>query len=191
MQVEPGGVVEAEAPGGDAVYGRLRRLIIEGHYAPGTRLVEDRLARDLGVSRTPVRQALARVAVEGLVQLFPNRGAVVRTFTHADLVDAYDLRAVMEGYAAYRAAGRISPGQLADLEAAAAALEGSLQQHFPTRQAEVHFLVEHNQRFHNTIIAASGNPLGDPNMAQSVRRGAVPMHPGDMLMTFSATSRSA
>lgn len=146
-----------EAAGSDPTYRQLRRLIIEGHYAPGARLVEDRLARELGVSRTPVRQALARVAMEGLVQIAPNRGAVVRTFSRDDLKEAYDLRALMEGFAAFRAAGRISPAQLTALEDAAAALEGSLGREFPSRAEEIHFLVDQNQRFHGAIIAASGN----------------------------------
>jgi DNA-binding GntR family transcriptional regulator len=147
----------ADQPGADQTYSQLRRLIIEGHYAPGARLVEDRLARDLGVSRTPVRQALARVASEGLVQIFPNRGAVVRTFSREDLTEAYDLRAVLEGFAAFRAATRIDAAQLAELAQAATALERSLERQFATRAEEVHFLVGENQRFHGTIIAASGN----------------------------------
>ncbi|MCG8352858.1 MAG: GntR family transcriptional regulator [Chloroflexales bacterium] len=146
----------SEAPT-DPVYLELRRLIIEGRYAPGARLIEERLAGDLGVSRTPVRQALTRAAAEGLVRLYPNRGAVVRTFTREDLIQSYDLRAVLEGYAAYQAAKRISPEQVVMLEREAAALEAALTQQFESRQAEVHFLVEHNQVFHNTIIEASGN----------------------------------
>jgi DNA-binding GntR family transcriptional regulator len=142
---------------GDPVYSELRRLIIEGRYGPGMRLVEERLAQDLGVSRTPIRQALARVAAEGLVTIYPNRGAVVRTFTHADLIDTYDLRAAMEGYGAYRAAERISDEQLLLLEQTSLALELSLQRHFASREDEIHFLVAQNEIFHTTIIEASGN----------------------------------
>lgn len=145
------------APPTEQIYLRLRRLIIEGHYPPGSRLVEERLASDLGVSRTPVRQALARAAAEGLVQIFPNRGAVARRFTADDLLEVYDLRAVLEGQAAYRAAGRIAPAQLAALTATAEALEGALARSFPSRADEVHFLVEQNAVFHSTIIAAGGN----------------------------------
>jgi DNA-binding GntR family transcriptional regulator len=107
----------------DDVYLRLRRRLIEGHYPPGSRLVEERLAHDLGVSRTPIRQALARAAAEGLVHLFPNRGAVARSFTIDDLLEIYELRAVLEGHAAARAATQIGATQLADLEATALALE--------------------------------------------------------------------
>lgn len=141
----------------EPVYQQLRRLIIQGAYPPGARLVEERLAQDLGVSRTPVRQALARVAAEGLVWIYPNRGAVVRTFTPDDLIQAYDLRAVLEGYAAYQAARRIDAAQLAVLEHEAAALERSMQQTFASREEEVHALVAHNQVFHDTIVRASGN----------------------------------
>ncbi|OAN47069.1 GntR family transcriptional regulator [Chloroflexus islandicus] len=141
----------------DQVYQRLRRLLIEGHYPPGSRLVEERLASDLGVSRTPVRQALVRAAAEGLVQIFPNRGAVARSFTIDDLLEMYDLRALLEGHAAFLAAQRITPDQLARMEAAAAALEDSLNHTFARREDEVHFLVEQNAVFHQTIAEAAGN----------------------------------
>lgn len=141
----------------DDVYLRLRRRLIEGYYPPGSRLVEERLAHDLGVSRTPIRQALARAAAEGLVHLFPNRGAVARSFTIDDLLEIYELRAVLEGHAAARAATQISATQLADLEAAALALEQAHERPFASRTDEVHFLVEQNARFHDTIVAAGGN----------------------------------
>ncbi|MGQ9548708.1 MAG: GntR family transcriptional regulator [Roseiflexus sp.] len=141
----------------DQVYQRLRRLLIEGYYPPGSRLVEERLAQDLGVSRTPVRQALVRAAAEGLVQLFPNRGAVARGFTVDDLIEMYDLRALLEGHAAYLAARRITAEQLVRMEMAATALEQSLTITFDRHQDEVHFLVEHNAIFHQTIAEAAGN----------------------------------
>ena len=136
---------------------RLRRLIMEGHYKPGTRLVEERLAQELGVSRTPIRQALARAAAEGLIDLSPNRGATVRRFTRADLIQAFDLRAVLEGHAAHAAASRISPEQLALLDQTAAVLEQALDQRFATHTDAVYFLVAQNQVFHSTVLAASGN----------------------------------
>jgi DNA-binding GntR family transcriptional regulator len=146
-----------ERPHVDQVYSRLRWLIIEGRYPPGTRLIEERLASDLGVSRTPVRQALARVAAEGLVHIFPNRGAVVRRFTTADLLEIYDLRALLEGHAAYLAASRIAPEQLTILKDAADALEQSLTQTFDSHTEEVRFLVEQNAIFHDTVLFAAGN----------------------------------
>lgn len=141
----------------DQVYLRLRKLLVEGHYPPGSRLVEERLAGDLGVSRTPVRQALARAAAEGLVQIFPHRGAVARSYSTTDLLEIYDLRAVLESHAAARAAARITPAQLDALEQAATALEQSLDRTFDRREDEVHFLVEQNAIFHDAIIAAGDN----------------------------------
>lgn len=141
----------------DPVYQQLRRLIVEGHYAPGARLIEERLAQELKVSRTPVRQALARVAAEGLVRIYPNRGAVVRAFSADDLLHAYDLRALLEGHAAFRAAARVGATHLATLEQAQLALEAALERTFASREDEIHYLVEHNQVFHATIVAASGN----------------------------------
>ncbi|MGB9751834.1 GntR family transcriptional regulator [Roseiflexus castenholzii] len=147
----------SDSSSADQVYQSLRRLLIEGFYPPGTRLVEERLAQDLGVSRTPVRQALVRAAAEGLVQIFPNRGAVARSFTVDDLLEMYDLRALLEGHAAYLAAQRISPAQLDRMEAAATALEESLTRTFECCEDEVHFLVEQNAIFHQTIAEAAGN----------------------------------
>ncbi len=146
-----------EVSSADQVYQRLRRLLIEGYYPPGARLIEERLAQDLGVSRTPVRQALVRAAAEGLVQLFPNRGAIARSFTIDDLLEIYDLRALLEGHAAYLAAQRITAADLDQLERAATALEQSLTMTFERREDEVHFLVEQNAIFHQTIARAAGN----------------------------------
>jgi DNA-binding GntR family transcriptional regulator len=139
------------------VYAQLRRLIIEGRYPAGARLVEERLASELGVSRTPVRQALARAAAEGLVELFPHRGAVVRSFSAADLLEIYDLRAALESLAAGRAAAHITQQQLATLEQAALALEQAISRSFASREEEIHYLVQQNALFHDTIIVACGN----------------------------------
>lgn len=159
-------------PAPDSTYDILRRLLIEGRFAPGEHLVEERLATELGVSRTPVRQALARAAAEGLVRIYPHRGAVVREFTPQDLMHAYDLRAVLEGHAAYHAAQHITAAQIEALEGYAAALEAAATMHFATPQAEIHYLVENNQHFHDIIVAASGNTRMPELLAQVVN---VPM----------------
>src|SRR5215208_6394282 len=81
---------------------RLRALILTGEYGPDERLIEEQLAERLGVSRTPVRQALTMLEAEGLVEIAPNRGATVCSFSIEDVWDIYDLRAVLEGHAARR-----------------------------------------------------------------------------------------
>src|SRR5207247_11200915 len=95
----------------------IREAIIEGRLAPGQRLKEEELARELGISRTPVREALLMLQAEGLVDAAPNRGAVVRSHDADDLEDLYQLRALLEGYAARRAAAHISETAVADLRA--------------------------------------------------------------------------
>src|SRR5918994_7649165 len=94
----------------------IREAIIDGRLAPGQRLKEEELARELGMSRTPVREALLMLQSEGLVESIPRRGATVRSYAVGDLDDVYQLRALLEGYAARRAAGRISADDVVRLE---------------------------------------------------------------------------
>ena len=145
-----------EARGPVGVLERLRALILTGEYGPEKRLVEEQLAERLGVSRTPVRQALTMLEAEGLVELAPNRGATVRSFTVADVWDIYDLRAVLEGHAARRAAGRIHRDELARLGALAVEMEG-LAGRFDDHGEEIRALVALNQEFHGAIVEASRN----------------------------------
>ena len=84
----------------------IRQAILDGRLEPGSRLKEEELARELGISRTPVREALLMLQAEGLIETTPNRGAVVRTHDADDLIDLYQLRALLEGYAARQAATR-------------------------------------------------------------------------------------
>ena len=93
----------------------IRDAIIDGRLAPGERLKEVELATELGISRTPVREALLVLQTEGLVEAVPNRGATVRAHTAEDLDDLYQLRALLEGYAARRAATRITEEDVARL----------------------------------------------------------------------------
>lgn len=141
------------------VYAVLRQQIIQGSYQAGERLVEERLADTLGVSRTPVREALATLASEGLVQLFPNRGAVVRSFAPDEIKESYDLRAVLEGYAAFQAASRITPDQIAALHTITDEMEERFVHDLPDQQTQLYWLVERNQLFHRAIVEASGNRL--------------------------------
>jgi DNA-binding GntR family transcriptional regulator len=134
----------------------LRALILTGEYGPEERLVEEQLAERLGVSRTPIRQALTMLEAEGLVELAPNRGATVRSFSVADVWDIYDLRAVLEGHAARRAAGRIGGEELGRLRELAAEMEG-LGGRFEDHEEEIRALVALNQEFHGTIVEASRN----------------------------------
>ena len=129
--------------------GLIRTAIFEGHLEPGQRLKEGELAQNLGISRTPVREALMVLQAEGLVSAVPNRGAVVRSYTEKDLIDMYDLRAVLESHAAHRAASRVSAEQLGVLQRSCDAFEQLRKKR--DRKA----LVEENRVFHATIIEAA------------------------------------
>lgn len=143
-------------PGSAGVFERLRRMIIEGEYAPDERLIEEQLAERLGVSRTPIRQALTMLEAEGLVEIAPNKGAMVCSFSVEDVGDIYDLRAVLEGYAARRAALRIGGEELGRLSDLAEEMEG-LAGRFSEHEEEIRRLVALNQEFHGTIVVASRN----------------------------------
>lgn len=101
-------------------YATLHRAIREGEYLPGTRLKEVDLAAQLGMSRTPVREAIRQLQRDGVVVVLPNRGAVVRELSEQEIDDTYSLRAVLEGYCASRAAIRMDPAAqsaLAEIQA--------------------------------------------------------------------------
>jgi DNA-binding GntR family transcriptional regulator len=129
----------------------IREAIVDGRLTPGQRLKEEELARELGMSRTPVREALLLLQSEGLVESIPRRGATVRSYAADDLDDMYQLRAVLEGYAARRAATRISHDEIARLEESCA--------RFDRLRAEdgLRDLVKENLLFHNVILDAAGS----------------------------------
>lgn len=129
----------------------IRQAIVDGRLAPGQRLTEERLARELGISRTPVREALKVLQSEGLVDAAPNRSATVRAYEPGDLEDIYQLRALLEGYAARRAAGRLSEEKLLALRASCERFEAMS---FADDLREV---VRENFVFHNTILEAAGS----------------------------------
>jgi len=126
----------------------IRQAIIDGRLPPGHRLKEEELARELGISRTPVREALLILQTEGLLDAEPNRGAVVRSHDADDLEDLYQLRALLEGYAARRAAANIS-------EAAVDGLWTSCERFESLIEGDVQELVKENLLFHNVILDAA------------------------------------
>src|SRR3954454_16861982 len=102
-------------PLGQQVADGLRRAILAGRYAPGERLVEDRLAEEFGGSRVPVREALKTLAGEGLVALTPRRGACVAALSTYYFAGLVEVRATLEGMTARLAARRHDPALLARL----------------------------------------------------------------------------
>lgn len=129
----------------------IRQAIVEGRVLPGQRLKEEELAQQLGISRTPIREALLVLQTEGLLEAAPNRGATVRSYDVNDLEEMYELRALLEGHAARRAASRVTAEQLDELRAScdrfAALLDGN----------DVPALVAENNVFHETILRAAAS----------------------------------
>ncbi|HLF42891.1 MAG TPA: GntR family transcriptional regulator [Acidimicrobiia bacterium] len=128
----------------------LRQSILTGDIEPGERIKEEDVAAVLGVSRTPVREALLVLAAERLIDLPTNRGAraTVRVLDEGEHQLIYHMRALLEGYGAGRAAERVNPGLLAELEASCEALAS-----IPTGEAAR--LIEENNRFHRLISQAA------------------------------------
>jgi DNA-binding GntR family transcriptional regulator len=92
----------------DQIYETLLKQIIDQRLKPGERLLEEQLGRDLGVSRTPLRDAITALARDGFIRVEPRRGASVRDFQLKDLIEVYDIRMALEGLAAKLAAGNIN-----------------------------------------------------------------------------------
>ncbi|MFN4166751.1 MAG: GntR family transcriptional regulator [Pannonibacter phragmitetus] len=137
-----------EIPQGQAAYRRLLEDIRDGGLAPGMRLRETELAERLGISRTPVREAIRQLEADGLVVHLPRQGASIRTLDHAEVVELYEMRAVLEGTAARLAARAASSIELAEL----AALNNELAAAPAGPQAR-----ELNRQFHRTLFDAARN----------------------------------
>jgi DNA-binding GntR family transcriptional regulator len=135
-------------------YERIRQAIIEGAYGPGQRLIEVRVANELALSRTPVREALRMLQAEGLVRSEPNRGAVVRTFSNAEIRDLYDLRSRLEAYGAELAATRRTEDDLERLDAAVERFRLAVVQDGHDVEGLRH-LHSANEMFHTAILAAA------------------------------------
>jgi DNA-binding GntR family transcriptional regulator len=125
----------------------LRDGILSGEFASGTRLGEAELATRLSVSRTPIREALSRLAAEGLVELQPHRGARVATWTTGQLREIFELRLLLEPAAVRMAVPKLTGEQLDELE--------DLATEMITRAAGLTEMVELNRSFHGLFIDAA------------------------------------
>lgn len=100
----------------ELAYAHIRQKVLLGKVPMGGRLSEEALAQEIGVSRTPVREALNQLGAEGLLKLVPNHGTFVQKLTRRDVAEMYELRAMLEGYAAGEAALRVTPEQIEQLQ---------------------------------------------------------------------------
>lgn len=133
------------------VYDHLRTEILEGRLEPGAELIEVALADQLGVSRGPLREAIGRLAAEGLVTVIPRRGAVVRSLSKEEFLELYQVREALERAAVQLAVPRLSDEQFEKL----AALNEEMEAHAAGNEVEAFF--EANLAFHARLFEASGN----------------------------------
>ena len=133
----------------DRVYGVLRERILEGELEGGARLHQENLSAQLGVSRTPVREAITRLAAEGLVELLPNRGARVAAVSLADIRAAFEARLGIEPLAARLAAERRP-------EAALRTTRAAISEQRRARTARTTYKAI--RKYHLSVVEASGNP---------------------------------
>ena len=131
------------------VFNTIREAILEGSYKPGDVLRESTIAAELGVSRTPVREAIRQLELEGLVQSIPNKETVVAGITQEDVEDIYLIRSRLEGLAARKAAERITEQDLQEMEEILALTS------FYVEKNEVNQLKELDHKFHDIIYNAT------------------------------------
>jgi DNA-binding GntR family transcriptional regulator len=139
----------------ERAYLTIRRGIVSGAYAPGVHLTAQELAAASGISRTPVREAMRRLHAEGLIRFIPNRGAFVSNLDERDIVKIYDLRVVLEGYAAETAAKEASPEQIAEIEALARKMAAAVDDR--SAPPDVDQVAQMNNEFHKLIVAAAAS----------------------------------
>ena len=149
----------------------LEEAIVTGEIAPGAILRQEKLSERFGVSRTPIREALRRLAALGLVSFVPNRGVRVRTLDRDDLREAFLVRAELESLATELATPRITAGQLAELDAIGrrfSELTSALRRGERDPQLPGEWM-RANHAFHDVIYAAANAPLVE-RLAKSARR---------------------
>lgn len=135
------------------VYERVKNLILSNELSPGQKIVQEELASQLGVSRTPLTKALQRLEAEFLVESIPRRGMFVKEISAEELIDSFECREALEGVSARRAATRITDAEIAELHALFTPFQGQGAQIHPAQY------VDADIQFHKQINEISGNRI--------------------------------
>ena len=135
----------------DVVFESLRTAILEGKLKSGQRLMEVQLAEQLGVSRTPIREAIRKLELEGLVIMLPRKGAYVADLSFKDLIDVLEIRASLEGLAASLASGRRRDEDIEGLEKLAREFEESV------KSGDIEEVLKKDVEFHEYIFSLANN----------------------------------
>ena len=138
----------------DVAYSSIRQGLAAGRWAPGSHLRESELAAELGISRTPVREALRKLASEQLVSFEPHLGVRVPGWSNHDIEEIFALRVELESYAAGQAARHATPAQVAELRELAGQIEKAA---FGGAEPDYVRITELNNRFHSLIVVAAAN----------------------------------
>ena len=129
----------------------IRSAIVDGQLHPGMRIAEPELADKFGISRTPIREAFRQLESEGFITVVPRKGAIVASLSPQDISNFYDLKMVLEGYAARCAAKTLTPEDLSRMETANRQMEAS------SRKKDLRRVLDHHNEFHNVFLRACGN----------------------------------
>lgn len=135
----------------EIVYLELKHKILTGEIASQTRLMEIDLAEKMNVSRTPIREAIRRLAEDGLVKVEARRGAFVANISIKDMLDVFEVREDMEGFTAYLATQRISEDQKEELRRIAEEYEAA------TKRNDKEAVISLDEDFHNAIVSCCNN----------------------------------
>ena len=137
----------------EIVYEELKMQILTGKITPGTRMMEVELAESMGVSRTPIREAIKKLEQEGLVTIEPRKGAYASQISVKDMVDILEVRQDMEGLAAQMAAYRMTPSQMEELEVIAIAYNKAVE------EGNMADMIRYDTQFHNLIVESCNNAI--------------------------------
>ncbi len=135
----------------DVVFNTLRQAILKGELNPGERLMEIQLAQRLGVSRTPIREAIRKLELEGLVVMIPRKGAEVAKITEKSMQDVLEVRRALEGLAIQLACGRITKEEIGNLEIQGKKFVEAVE------TGDLVFMAEADEAFHAVIYNATQN----------------------------------
>lgn len=139
----------------EAAYRTIRSQIVSGALAEGERLTEKRLSKDLGLSRTPIREAIGRLILEGFVERQSGYTTRVAHFPEDEITQIFEIRCILEAYSARRAARNASPEDIAELRL----VHAEMKAHTPPRSDDDYkVLTEANEKFHRIIVRAAQSP---------------------------------
>ncbi len=145
--------IQNHKPLREMVYEELKMQILKGSIIPGTRMMEVELAEEMGVSRTPIREAIRKLEKEGLVTIEPRRGAYASMISTEDMVEILEVRQDLEGLAAFFAANRMTDEQMEELR------EVSSNYNDAVKRGKMEDMIKYDTRFHHIIVESCRNKI--------------------------------